>query len=186
MTSKVFQPARIVPLIAEMKWKLYARAIYWYEFFFLFLLMGAFLTEVFWLHYSKVSEDTKIIVGNALHGAIAFLLLGFIKTEIRQMSYSVNEYFNSWSNYIDMLFILTMSCYTLANFALQFENTFIVRMFGALALIFSWIKVVSYLRALSGFAFIMLMLISVFNDMKYFLSMLLWILLGFSFSCNFV
>ena len=85
-----------------------------------------------------------------------------------------------------MLFILTMSCYTVANFALQFQNTFIVRMFGALALIFSWIKVVSYLRALSGFAFIMLMLISVFNDMKYFLAMLLWILLGFSFSCNFV
>ena len=57
-------------------------------------------------------------------------------------------------------------------------------MIGALALIFSWIKVVSYLRALSGFAFIMLMLISVFNDMKYFLFMLLWILLGFSFSCK--
>ena len=59
-------------------------------------------------------------------------------------------------------------------------------MFGALALIFSWIKVVSYLRALSGFAFIMLMLISVFNDMKYFLTLMLWILLGFSFSCNIV
>ena len=167
-----------------MKWKLYARVIYWYEFFFLFLLMGAFLTEVFWLHYSKVSEDTKTIAGNTLHGAIAFLLLGFIKTEIRQMSYSMSEYFNSWSNYIDMLFIFTMSCYSVTNFALQFENTFIVRMFGALALIFSWIKIVSYLRALSGFAFIMLMLISVFNDMKYFLFMLLWILLGFSFSCK--
>ena len=43
-----------------MKWKLYARAIYWYEFFFLFLLMGAFLTEVFWLHYSKVSEVARV------------------------------------------------------------------------------------------------------------------------------
>ena len=83
------------------------------------------------------------------------------------MSYSVSEYFNSWSNYIDMFFILSMSCYTTTNFALQFENTFIVRMFGALALIFSWIKIVSYLG--SGFAFIMLMLMSVFNDMKYFL-----------------
>ena len=100
------------------------------------------------------------------------------------MSYSVSKYFNSWSNYIDMLFILNMSCYTITNFIFQFENTFIVRMFGALALIFSWIKIVSYLRALSGFAFIMLMLISVFNDMKYFLFMLLWILIGFSFSCN--
>ena len=55
MTSKAFQHTRIVPLIAEMKWRLYARDIYWYEFFFLFLLMGAFLTEVFLLHYSKVS-----------------------------------------------------------------------------------------------------------------------------------
>ena len=118
MTSKAFQPTRIVPLIAEMKWRLYARDIYWYEFFFLFLLMGAFLTEVFLLHYSKVSENTKIIVGNILHGAITILLFGFIKTEIRQMSFSINEYFNSWSNYIDMLFILTMSCYTVANFAL--------------------------------------------------------------------
>ena len=79
-----------------------------------------------------------------------------------------------------------MSCYIVANFSVQFENTLIVRMFGALALIFSWIKVVSYLRALSGFAFIMLMLISVFNDMKYFLFMMLWILLGFSFSCNII
>ena len=75
-------------------------------------------TEVFWLHYSKVSEETKKIAGNTLHAAITFLLLGFIKTEIRQMSYSVNEYFNSWSNYIDILFILSMSCYTVTNFAL--------------------------------------------------------------------
>ena len=118
MTSKIFSPTGIVPLIAEMKWKLYARAIYWYEFFFLFLLIGAFLTEIFWLHYSKVSEDTKVIAGNALHGAISILLLGFIKTEIRQMSYSLNEYFNSWSNYIDILFILSMSCYSVTNFAL--------------------------------------------------------------------
>ena len=80
--------------------------------------MGAFLTEVFWLHYSKVSEDTKTRAGNVLHGAITILLFGFIKTEIRQMSFSINEYFNSWSNYIDMLFILTMSCYTVVNFAL--------------------------------------------------------------------
>ena len=169
-----------------MKWKLYARAIYWYEFFFLFLLMGAFLIEVFWLHYSKVSENIKIIVGNILHGVITILLFFFIKTEIRQMSYSVNEYFNSWSNYIDILFIVSMSFYTVTNFAVQFENTFVVRMFGALALIFSWIKIISYLRALSGFAFIMLMLMSVFNDMKYFLAMLLWILLGFSFSCKII
>ena len=146
--------------------------------------MGAFLIEVFLLHYSKVNENTKTIVGNILHGVITILLLVFIKTEIRQMSYSMTEYFNSWSNYIDILFILSMSCYTITNFALQFENTFIVRMFGALALIFSWIKIVSYLRALSGFAFIMLMLMSVFNDMKYFLAMLLWILIGFSFSCK--
>ena len=75
-----------------------------------------------------------------------------------------------------------MSCYTITNFLLQFENNFIIRMFGALALIFSWIKIVSYLRALSGFAFIVLMLISVFDDMKYFLALLLWILIGFSFS----
>ena len=61
-----------------MKWKLYERAIYWYEFFFLVLLMGAFLTEIFWLHYTKVSENEKTIGGNILHGAITFLLLGFI------------------------------------------------------------------------------------------------------------
>ena len=66
-----------------MKWKLYARAIYWYEFFFLFLLMGAFLIEVFWLHYSQVSQNKKILAGNLLHGAITILLFGFIKTEIR-------------------------------------------------------------------------------------------------------
>ena len=102
------------------------------------------------------------------------------------MSFSINEYFNSWSNYIDMLFILSMSCYTITSFAVQFENIFIVRMFAAIALIFSWIKIVSYMRAFSGFAFIMLMLISVLNDMKYFLTMMLWILIGFSFSCMFI
>ena len=66
-----------------MKWKLYARAIYWYEFFFLFLLMGAFLLEVFWLHYSQVSQNTKTLAGNLLHGAITTLLFWFIKTEIK-------------------------------------------------------------------------------------------------------
>ena len=83
MTSKIFKPTKIVPLIASMKWKLYARAIYWYEFFFLILLMGAFLTEIFLLHYSKTSKNTKKIAGNILHVAISILLLGFIKTEIR-------------------------------------------------------------------------------------------------------
>ena len=58
-------------------------------------------------------------------------------------------------------------------------------MFGALAIIFIWIKIATYLRAFSGFAFIMLMLIAVFKDMRYFLIILIWILLGFSFSCNF-
>ena len=68
--------------------------------------------------------------------AITILLLGFIKTEIRQMSYSASEYFNSWSNYIDMLFIVSMSSlYYYNTLQLQFENTFIIRLFGALALI---------------------------------------------------
>ena len=47
-------------------------------------------------------------------------------------------------------------------------------------------KIALYLRAFSGFAFIMLMLVAVFKDMKYFLIILLWILIGFSFSCNFL
>ena len=47
-------------------------------------------------------------------------------------------------------------------------------------------KIALYLRAFSGFAFIMLMLVAVFKDMKYFLVILLWILIGFSFSCNFL
>ena len=46
-------------------------------------------------------------------------------------------------------------------------------------------KIALYLRAFSGFAFIMLMLVAVFKDMKYFLIILLWILIGFSFSCTF-
>ena len=46
-------------------------------------------------------------------------------------------------------------------------------------------KIALYLRAFSGFAFIMLMLVAVFKDMKYFLIILLWILIGFSFSCKF-
>ena len=58
-------------------------------------------------------------------------------------------------------------------------------MFGSLALIFSWMKIALYLRAFSGFAFIMLMLVAVFKDMRYFLIILLWILIGFSFSCKF-
>ena len=57
-------------------------------------------------------------------------------------------------------------------------------MFGSLALIFSWMKIALYLRAFSGFAFIMLMLVAVFKDMRYFLIILLWILIGFSFSCK--
>ena len=59
-------------------------------------------------------------------------------------------------------------------------------MFAALAIIFSWIKIATYLRAFSGFAFIMLMLIAVFDDMKFFLLILLWILMGFSFACIFI
>ena len=52
MANKIFTPSEMVSLIAEMKWKLYARAIYWKEFIYLFLLMTVFLTEIFWLHYN--------------------------------------------------------------------------------------------------------------------------------------
>ena len=52
MGNSIFAPSEIVPMIAEMKWKLYVRAIYWKEFAFLILLMAFFLTEIFWLHYS--------------------------------------------------------------------------------------------------------------------------------------
>ena len=184
MTSKIFQPSAIVPLISEMKWNLYARKFYWREFVSLLILVGCFLTEIFWLHYNEVNETTKQIAGNILHSVMALLLLEFIKIESRQMSYSLKEYLSDWSNYVDMFWIFSMICYIIINFAFQFENLFLVRMFGAISLIFTWIKVVTYLRALSGFAFIMLMLIAVFDDMKYFLAMLLWILLGFSFSCK--
>ena len=87
MTSKIFQPSAIVPLISEMKWNLYARKFYWREFVSLLILVGCFLTEIFWLHYNEVNESTKRIAGNILHSVMALLLLEFIKIELRQMSY---------------------------------------------------------------------------------------------------
>ena len=118
MGNSIFAPSEIVSLISEMKWKLYVKAIYWKEFAFLILLMAFFLTEIYWLHYNQVAENTKIIAGNIFHVVMTALLLTFIKTEEKQMSYSTSEYFSSWSNYIDMLFISSMSCYIVANFAL--------------------------------------------------------------------
>jgi len=49
-----------------MKWTLYARNEYWMGFALLLLLMGAFLTEVFLLHYTEVSKRIKLIAGNIL------------------------------------------------------------------------------------------------------------------------
>ena len=85
-----------------MKWNLYARKLYWREFVSLLILVGCFLTEIFWLHYNEVNESTKRIAGNILHGAMTLLLLEFIKIELRQMSYSLKEYLCDWSNYVDM------------------------------------------------------------------------------------
>ena len=85
-----------------MKWNLYARKLYWREFVSLLILVGCFLTEIFWLHYNEVNESTKRIAGNILHGAMALLLLEFIKIELRQMSYSLKEYLCDWPNYVDM------------------------------------------------------------------------------------
>ena len=70
-------------MIAGMKWKLYAKGIYWEEFFFLILLMIVFLTEIFWLHYNEAAENTKLIVGNTFHSIMALILYIFIKTELR-------------------------------------------------------------------------------------------------------
>ena len=81
MGNSIFAPSEIVSMIAEMKWKLYVRAIYWKEFAFLILLMAFFLTEIFWLHYNQVTENTKIVAGNIFHGVMSALLLSFIKTE---------------------------------------------------------------------------------------------------------
>ena len=66
-----------------MKWNLYARALYWKEFFFILLLIGIFLVEIFWLHYNEVNQSTKIIAGNILHTGMAVLIFTFIKTELR-------------------------------------------------------------------------------------------------------
>ena len=51
--------------------KLYAKAIYWYKFFFLFSLMS-FLNRSIWLH-------TKTIAGNILHEDITILLFGLLQ-----------------------------------------------------------------------------------------------------------
>ena len=85
-----------------MKWNLYARKLYWREFLSLLILVGCFLTEIFWLHYNEVNQSTKQIAGNILHGVMAVLLFEFIKIELRQLSYSLKEYFYDWSNYVDV------------------------------------------------------------------------------------
>eukprot|EP00828_Plagiopyla_frontata_P033996 TRINITY_DN4419_c0_g1_i3.p2 TRINITY_DN4419_c0_g1~~TRINITY_DN4419_c0_g1_i3.p2 ORF type:complete len:146 (-),score=9.16 TRINITY_DN4419_c0_g1_i3:28-465(-) len=136
LTSKMFTPFEIVSIIAEMKWKYYARSIYWREFFLLLILTGLFLADIFWLHYQTVNENTKIIVGNIFNCIMTLILFRFILTEVTQISYSVSEYFKNWSNYIDILFIVSMAGYISTNLVFQFSNDFPVRMFGALGIIF--------------------------------------------------
>jgi len=58
-------------------------------------------------------------------------------------------------------------------------------MLSSVTILLCWVKIIVHFRARPEVAFIILMLAAVFNDMKYFLYILLWILLGFTFSCKF-
>ena len=115
LTNKIFCPNEIASIISEMKWKYYAKALYWREFLLLLLLIGLFLADIFWLHYYEVDSNQKKIAGNIINCIIALLLLQFLITEIKQISYSVSEYFLSWDNYIDLAFVISMSCYIATN-----------------------------------------------------------------------
>ena len=44
---------------------------------------------------------------------------------------------------------------------------------GSVTILMSWVKVIVYFRANPNIAFIILMLVAVFNDMKYFLYILI-------------
>ena len=46
---------------------------------------------------------------------MGLILLRFLLTELKQISYSMIEYFKSWDNYIDILFILSMGGYIALN-----------------------------------------------------------------------
>ena len=50
-----------------------------------------------------------------------------------------------------------------------------------MAILFLWIKMLSFARAEERLAFIVRMLIEVFIDMKYFFIFMFWFVLGFSF-----
>ena len=75
-----------------MKWKFYGNWAFWSEFIILLALMTLFLIDIFWLHYSKVNENTSV-VDNILNCSLLIILLRFTLTEIVEMSYSVKNYF---------------------------------------------------------------------------------------------
>ena len=78
----MFTPFEIVSIIAEMKWKYYARSIYWREFILLLILTALFLIDIFWLHYQTVDETTKCIFGNIFNILMALILFRFVLTEL--------------------------------------------------------------------------------------------------------
>ena len=65
-----------------MKWKFYARKLYWTEFILLLMLVSLFLIDMFLLHYTTISDSAKSITGNILNGIMIVFLARFILTEI--------------------------------------------------------------------------------------------------------
>ena len=48
---------------------------------------------------------------------MAVILIRFLLTELKQISYSAIEYFKAWDNYIDIVFIISMGGYIAINMA---------------------------------------------------------------------
>ena len=48
---------------------------------------------------------------------MAVILIRFLLTELKQISYSVIDYFTAWDNYIDIVFIISMGGYIAINMA---------------------------------------------------------------------
>ena len=193
--NQIFESKAIVKLL-DYKWHTYARKEYFYEglMFLLFLVIYIVNVDFFFISRMGTEIDNDDSSGHLIFsissGVIDCIIFIFVFRlifhEYKQLRYfGFKDYFNSFWNYNDILYIvfsLMSTAVDLCSCFDLFHDFDILKAMHSLTIFFAFFRLMSYARGIEGSSFMIKLIIRVVSDIVYFL--FLMILFIVSLACS--
>ena len=193
--NPIFESRAIIKLL-EFKWKKYGRKKYFSEagMFLIFLLIYIINVDFFFVsrvgtEIDDASESHLIftIFSGIIDGIIIVFVFKLMNIEFKQMSSGFKDYFNSFWNYNDLLYIsfsLTSTVLDLFSCFDVFSDYDFLKSMQSMTIFFAFFRLMSYARGFEGSSFMIKLIIRVIFDIRYFLILMILFILGLSCSGN--